>query len=132
MLSLVEAFVAVLHQNPCKTLANSSSAFDSSRCNAVTSTNDVKLGSLRVAGEPRSPLHKVDVGSPASLCSFVGAVNQAAQIAEMNQHLRNESPAGRANNPRRIEAVKEMKARSRLVQTLGTMFGATLVRRTTR
>ena len=59
----------------------------------------------------------MDVGSPASLCSFVGAVNQAAQMAEMNQHLRNQSPAGRANNSRRVEAVKEMKPCSCFVQT---------------
>lgn len=109
-----------------------SSAFDASRGNAVTSTYDVKLGSLRVAGEPRILLHEVNVGSLASRCSFVGAVDQAAQIAEMNQHLRNESPAGRANNFRRLEAMEEMKPSSRFAQTLGTMFQATLVRRTTR
>src|SRR5882724_687792 len=122
----------VFQQEPCKTLRPLHSAFDSSRCNPVTPPNDVKLGSLRVAGKPRSLLHKVDVGSLASLCSFVGAVNQAAQIAELNQHLRDESPAGCANNFRRLEAMEEMKPGSCFVQTLGTMFQATLVRRTTR
>src|SRR4030095_7319126 len=130
MLSLVEAFIG-FSAGSCKTLTHGSSAFDSPRCNAVTSTNDIKLISLRVAGEPRRPLHKMDVGSSASLCSLVGAVDQAAQIAEMHQHLRNAPLAGRANNPRRVEAMEEMKSRSRFVQTLGTMFGATLVRRTT-
>ena len=74
----------------------------------------------------------MDVGSPASGRPFVGAVNQAAQMAEVNQNLRNQSPAGRTNNSRRLEAVKEMKPCFCFVQTLGTMFQATLVRRTTR
>jgi hypothetical protein len=95
------------------------------------SPNNVKLRSLWVAGEPGRFLHKVDVGPPASLCSFVGAVNQAAQIAEMNQYLWNDSSAGRANHPPRTEAVKEMKAGFRFVQAAGTMLGPTLVHRTT-
>jgi hypothetical protein len=108
------------------------SAFDSPRCNAITSTNDIELGSLGVAGEPWRPLHKMDVGSPVSPCSFVRGVNQAAEMAEMNQNLWNESLAGLPHYFCRIEAVKEVKSGSRFAQAVGTVFGPTLVRRTTR
>ena len=88
-----------------------SSPFYSTGGHAVAATHDIKLSTLRVAGEQGRCLHEMDVRLVTTALAPIRAVDQSPQAPKLHQCFWNHSALRLPDHFRRRKAVEQAKQR---------------------
>src|SRR6476660_1538206 len=84
-------------------------AFYSSGGDAVITADYVQLPSAWIGGQHRPRVHEMNECSRSSALRFVGAIDQASQLAQLHQHLGHRAATVTAYDTWRRERMKLFK-----------------------
>jgi hypothetical protein len=76
--------------------ASGLSAFDAARCDTVAPADDIELRPFRATHQAWWVLHEVNVGARPTRLPFIGAIDQAHQVAQLHSNRRDQA---RMTNP---------------------------------